>query len=162
MGRIKTGLVISVRVIRKGARWAMASLEAAVLFGCAFRISIPTALGMSHSGGAINRSMIHKRPWRIAKRSSHGFAGNTVETPGEWCSVGFPEALLPVIILACTMTKSPNCGGLLFPTATTMGPVNGSIRAQTEPLPCNDYVGSGPDLSSCVQRGASSRRRPST
>ena len=40
------------------------------------------------------------------KRSSHGFAGNTAGTPGAWCSVVFP-APLPVIIWACTMTKSP-------------------------------------------------------
>ena len=129
-GRIKTGLVISVRAARKEARWAMASLEAADLFGCAFRISMPTVPEMLHNGGAINRSMIRSRPWPIAKRSSHGFAGNTVGTPGAWCSVGFPEAPLPVIILACTMTKSPNCGGPLFLTATTTAYVVGAIRVR--------------------------------
>ena len=63
--------------------------------------------------------------------------------PGAWCSVGFPEAPLPVIILACTMTKSPNCGGPLFLTATTTAYVVGAIRVQTRlrrKSACNDWA----------------------
>ena len=51
----------------EGARWAMALLEAAVLFGCAFHISIPTVPGMSRNGGATNRRMIRSRPCLLQK-----------------------------------------------------------------------------------------------